>query len=150
MIKSELTRPPSAARDGSRTASRKARLAFSIRCHRSATCTACGRALPAASPYPPPRSRAMILVLSEGRQTRPGWSSTLDPAAARLQIRWRIDKFRRHGQSSMPTTLSRSEGGRLRRLPNSPRHTPRESSSARDFPLGGKSSSLIPRSRGWH
>ena len=34
-----------------RTASRKARLPFSIRCQRSATCTACGRAVAAASPY---------------------------------------------------------------------------------------------------
>ena len=64
-----------------RTASRKARLAFSIRCQRSATCTACGRALAAASPYPPPRSRAMIPIVG-GRQTMLGRSPTLDPAAA--------------------------------------------------------------------
>lgn len=43
-----------------RTASRKAWLAFSIRCQRSATCSACGRACAAACAYPPPRSRATI------------------------------------------------------------------------------------------
>jgi len=41
-----------------RPASRKARLAFSMRCQRSATCVALGNALAAASPYPPPRSLA--------------------------------------------------------------------------------------------
>ncbi|APG09741.1 hypothetical protein BKD09_15485 [Bradyrhizobium japonicum] len=46
-----------------RTASRKARLAFSIRCQRSATCTACGRAFAVASPYPPPRSRATTEIV---------------------------------------------------------------------------------------
>jgi hypothetical protein len=56
---------PSAMRIGRidrRTASRKAALAFSIRCQRSATCTACGAALVAAWPYPPPRSREMTVI----------------------------------------------------------------------------------------
>ena len=46
-----------------RTASRKAALAFSIRCHRSAIWMASGNALSAASPYPPPRSRETILIV---------------------------------------------------------------------------------------
>ena len=46
-----------------RTASRNARLAFSIRCQRSATCTVCGKALATASPYPPPRSRATTVTV---------------------------------------------------------------------------------------
>ncbi len=50
-----------------RTASRKARLPFSIRCQRSATCTACGRAVAAASPY---------------QRARLGRSRAHDPAAA--------------------------------------------------------------------
>ncbi len=45
-----------------RTASRKAALALSIRCQRSATCTACGAAFVAAWPYPPPRSREMMVI----------------------------------------------------------------------------------------
>jgi len=45
-----------------RTASRKAALAFSIRCQRSATWMAFGSALAAASPYPPPRSRDTMLI----------------------------------------------------------------------------------------
>jgi hypothetical protein len=44
------------------TASRKARLTFSFRCYRSATCIACGRAFAAASPYPPRRSRATVAI----------------------------------------------------------------------------------------
>src|ERR1700761_5087719 len=43
-------------------AHRKAALAFSIRCQRSATWMAFGSALAAASPHPPPRSRDPMLM----------------------------------------------------------------------------------------
>jgi hypothetical protein len=60
-------------------ASRKARLAFSIRCQRSATCTACGRALAAASSHPPPRSWAKHLANRPGLSHR-NWAAEQGPA----------------------------------------------------------------------
>src|ERR1700730_17473108 len=56
---------PIAARIGRidlRTALKKAELAFSIRCHRSATWMVQGNAFEAASPYPPPRSRERTVM----------------------------------------------------------------------------------------
>ena len=45
-----------------RTAVKNAALAFSMRCQRSATWMAAGRAFEVASPYPPPRSRDTIFM----------------------------------------------------------------------------------------
>ncbi len=50
------------------TASRKARLAFSIKCHQSATCVAFGSGLAAAYAKAPPRSRETMLIW--------GWSES--------------------------------------------------------------------------
>jgi uncharacterized LabA/DUF88 family protein len=65
------------------TASRKARLAFSIKCQRSATCTACGRAFAAASPYPPHHRERRPRSWDE-QPARLGRSRAHDLAARRL------------------------------------------------------------------